>query len=153
MQVSLSRFDKRAFQKIKLKLLRETSADLLAGRRAVSAFIDLIDIVCSKPVTSVNKVTFADLANFYLRFKNSDYDLPIALRDLQVVVFGEVKLPMPYLLEIQSSVNGRCRATNLALRMTMMNGVLSSGSGPNPRREFIAEVSALLTNRQLVANP
>jgi len=145
-----AQLDETAFQKVRLKLLKEVSADLLAARKAAGALIDLIDIVCTKPIASARGVTFADLANFYLRFKNPEYDLTIALRDLQTVVFGEVRLDVPYLLEIKSSVNTRCHVINASFQMAVLTGAASSISGPNPRREFIAEISALLSNRYVI---
>jgi hypothetical protein len=145
-----AQFDETDFQKVRLKLLKEVSADLLVLRKAVGALIDLIDIACTKPIASGQGITFADLANFYLRFKSSEYDLTIALRDLQIIVFGKERLDLPQLLEIKSSVDTRCHIINASLQMVVLTGAASSISGPNPRREYIAEISAFLTNRYVI---
>ena len=118
---------------------------MLVPRQTFGAIIGLIDVAISKPVSSGNAFSFADLADFYLRFKKQDIDLILALQDVQEVVFNEVRLERSDLLRIWGTVESRCRAANSRLQMTVTTGLLSSISGPNPRREFIAEVSALLT--------
>lgn len=143
-----TRFGTMALRSIKLRLLKEAAGDLLARGRMFGAIIAFVDIAFSKPVSIGKDFSFADLANFYLRFKREDIDVTVVLRDLQSVVFNEVRLDLADLMAIQATVDSRCRARNAELQMGVTTGVLSSISGPNTRREFVAEVSSLLTNRQ-----
>ena len=88
--------------------------------------------------------TFVDMVHYQQRYFDSGADLVKLIYQLQIVVYGAPLLDLSTLERIQAETFKHCSTVNGQLRQLVLSNQVTSISGPNARREFIAAVNQRL---------
>ena len=132
--------DKVTVRRLKSSLLRRFLVALFTDFQ-LGRLVDMIDLALSSPGTGARQLTFADLVHYQQRYFDPGIDLVQLIYQLQIVIFGTPRLDLGTLERIQAETVEKCSIVNSQFQQLVLSNLVSSISGPNPRREFIATVS------------
>ena len=114
--------------------------DIVTGFQ-LDRLVDMVDLATSSPGSGARQLTFAGLVHYQQRYCDPDTDLVELIYQLQIVTYGTPRLDLIDLERIHAETFERCSTVNVQLQQLVLSNQVSSISGPNPRREFIATVS------------
>ena len=135
--------DKVTVRRLKSSLLRRFLVDLFTDFQ-LSRLVDMVDLALSSPGSGARQLTFGDLVHYQKSYFDPEIDLVQLIYQLQIVIYGAPRLHLGTLERIQAKTVKRCSAVNSQLQRLVLSNQVSSISGPNPHREFIAAVSEKL---------
>jgi hypothetical protein len=135
--------DKTTVRRLKFSLFRKFFVDLVTSFQ-LGRLVDMVDLALSSPGTGTHQLTFADLVHYQQRYSDSRTDLIQLIYQLQIVIYGTPRLDRGTLERIQAETFERCSKVNAEFQRLVLSNQVSSISGPNPHREFIAAVSQRL---------
>lgn len=135
--------DKVTVRRLKSSLLRRFLVDLFTDFQ-LGRLVDMVDLALSSPGSNARQLTFADLVHYQQSYLDPEIDLVQLIYQLQIVIYGTPSLDLGTLERIQAETVERCSIVNSQFQQLVLSNQVSSISGPNPRREFIAAVGQRL---------
>jgi hypothetical protein len=132
--------DKVTVRRLKSSLLRRFLVDLFTDFQ-LGRLVDMVDLALSSPGSDARQLTFGDLVHYQQSYFDPEIDLVQLIYQLQIGIYGTPRLDLGTLERIQVETVERCSIVNSQFQQLVLSNQVSSISGPNPRREFIATVS------------
>jgi hypothetical protein len=142
-RITWTSINKVTVRRLKSSLLRRFLVDLFTDFQ-LGRLVDLVDLALSSPGSGARQLTFADLVHYQQSYFDPEIDLVQLIYQLQIVIYGTHRLDLGTLERLQAETFERCSAVNAECQQLVLSNQVSSISGPNPRREFIAAVGQRL---------
>ena len=135
-------------RRLKSSLFRGFVVELITGFQ-LGRLIDMVDLVFSSPNNSEHRLTFADLVHYQQRYLDSEIDLVQQMYQLQIVIYEVAPLDIETLERMKAETIERHTVINTELQRHVLSNRVSSITGPNPQREFVAAVSQRLERMRI----